>query len=134
MFLLDTNVVSAGRKGDPAVASWVRSSGRGDLCISVVTLGEIVRGVNMRYRRDPVAAAHIARWLREVRLSYADRVFDIDDRIAEEWGRIDAIRTRSMPDGLIAATAIVHGMTVVTRNVADFADTGVAVVNPWASA
>lgn len=85
----------------------------------------------MRYRRDPVAAAHLARWLREVRLSYADRVFDIDDRIAEEWGRIDAIRTRGVPDGLIAATALVHGMTVVTRNVADFADTGVPIVNPW---
>ena len=101
------------------------------MCISVVTLGEIVRGVITRYRRDPVAAAYLARWLKEVRLNYADRIFDIDDRIAEEWGRVAAIRTRGVPDGLIAATAIVHGMTIVTRNVADFADTGVPLINPW---
>lgn len=131
MFLLDTNVVSAGRKKEPVVARWMQRQGRFDLCLSVVTLGELVRGVHKKQRQDPLAARNLALWYRQLRRDYADRIFDIDDQIAEEWGRIEAIRTRSIADGLIAATAIVHDMAVATRNVADFADTGAAVVNPW---
>ena len=89
------------------------------------------RGAEKKLRRDPVAARHLAAWCQQLRLDYVDRIFDIDDQITTEWGRIDAIRTRSIADGLIAATGIVHNMTIVTRNVADFEDTGVATINPW---
>lgn len=132
MFLLDTNVVSAARKRDPHVARWIGSQGRHAFWLSVITLGEIARGVEKKRRRDPVAARHLAAWFQQLRLDYVDRIFDIDDQITTEWGRIDAIRTRNIADGLIAATGIVHNMTVVTRNVADFEDTGVATINPWA--
>ena len=131
MFLLDTNVVSAARKKDPAVAAWIDSQSRHALWISVITLGEIARGVEKKQRHDPVAAQHLAAWFRQIRLDYSDRIFDVDDQIAAEWGRIDAIRTRSIADGLIAATAMIHELAVVTRNVSDFADTGVRIVNPW---
>ncbi len=131
MFLLDTNVISAARKFDRSVSGWIGNQGRYDLWLSVITLGEIARGVVKKERKDPTSARHLALWYQQLRLRYADRILDIDDQVVEEWGRIDAIRTRSTTDGLIAATAIVHNMTVVTRNVADFADTGVAVLNPW---
>lgn len=131
MFLLDTNIVSAARKRDPSVVHWIGRQDRHAFWLSVITLGEIARGVEKKRRRDPVAAQHLATWLQQIRLDYADRIFDIDDQIAMEWGRLDAIRTRSIADGLIAATAIVHSMAVVTRNVADFDDTGVGVINPW---
>lgn len=131
MFLLDTNVLSAIRKRDPEASGWLSRIERGTSWISVVSLGEIAKGVAMKQRRDPMAADHLNRWLFKVHQAYRDRIFDIDDQIALEWGRIDAMRTRGVPDGLIAATAIVHNFTLVTRNVADFADTGVTVLNPW---
>ncbi|MDN2582575.1 type II toxin-antitoxin system VapC family toxin [Aquibium sp. ELW1220] len=131
MFLLDTNVVSAARKHDPIVARWIAHQARHSLWLSVVTIGEITSGIVRKERRDPAAAQHLSAWLTRLRHGYASRILDVDERIAEEWGRIDAIRTRSMADGLIAATAHVHQKVVVTRNVADFADTGVPVVNPW---
>jgi predicted nucleic acid-binding protein len=133
MFLLDTNIVSAARKRDPAVVRWLVAHEHHGHWLSVITLGEIASGVYQKRRRDPISAGHLALWLEHLRLRYRDRIFDIDDQVASEWGRIDTIRTRSTADGLIAATAIVHGMAVVTRNVADFADTGVAVINPWSA-
>ncbi|PSJ58403.1 type II toxin-antitoxin system VapC family toxin [Kumtagia ephedrae] len=133
MFLLDTNVVSAARKSDPAVVRWLVAHEHDGLWLSVVTLGEIASGVHQKRRRDPAAARYLERWLEGLRLQYRDRVLDIDDQVAVEWGRIDAIRTRGTADGLIAATAIVHGVAVVTRNVADFRDTGVALFNPWSA-
>jgi predicted nucleic acid-binding protein len=131
VFLLDTNVVSAARKRDPAVAAWIGRQERGDLCLSVITLGEIARGIHKKQRRDPLAARYLSACLQMLRNSYRERIFDIDEQVTIEWGRIDAIRTRGAADGLIAATAIIHDLTVVTRNVADFADTGVEIVNPW---
>ncbi|MBN9232561.1 MULTISPECIES: type II toxin-antitoxin system VapC family toxin [Phyllobacteriaceae] len=132
MFLLDTNVVSAARKRQPAVTKWLADRERGDLSLSVVTLGEIARGIHMKQRHDPTTANHLAVWLQMLRHDYGNRILGIDERIAIEWGRIAALRTRGVPDGLIAATAAVHGLTIVTRNVADFEDTGLAIVNPWA--
>ena len=132
MLLLDTNVLSAIRKREPAASEWLSRIERGTSWISVVSLGEIAEGVAMKQRRDPAAADDLfVRWLFKVHQAYRDRIFDIDDQIALEWGRIDAIRTRGVLDGLIAATAIVRNFTLVTRNVADFVDTGAAVVNPW---
>lgn len=131
MFLLDTNVLSAIRKREPAASKWLSQIERGSSWVSVVSLGEIAKGVAMKQRRDPAAARHLYGWLSRVHQAYRDRTFDIDDRVALEWGRIDALRTRGVPDGLIAATALVHDLTLVTRNVADFADTGVRLLNPW---
>jgi predicted nucleic acid-binding protein len=131
MFLLDTNVVSAVRKRHPAPAAWMRRQPRDVFYLSVVTLGEILSGARRRALRDPAAGEALEAWLNRLRGEYANRVLPIDEAIALEWGRIAALRTRGVADGLIAATAIVHGLTVATRNVADFADTGVALVNPW---
>jgi hypothetical protein len=133
MFLLDTNIVSAARKRDPFVARWIARQEPHSLWLSVVTLGEIARGVEMKRRHDPTAARHLSNWLTRIQLDYTNRIFDIDRRIAAEWGVLDAIRTRNTADGLIAATAIVHGCVMVTRNVADFADLDLRVVDPWTS-
>jgi predicted nucleic acid-binding protein len=131
VFLLDTNVLSAIRKREPAASEWLSRIERGTSWVSVVSLGEIAKGVAMKQRRDPATARHLSQWLSRVHQAYRDRIFDIDDQIALEWGRIDAIRTRGVPDALIAATALVHDLTLVTRNTADFADTGVRLFNPW---
>lgn len=128
--LLDTNVVSAARR-NPAIAAWVMRHERDALFLSVLTVGEILGGARRLAARDPVAASAIEAWLGRLRLDYERRILPIDDEVAMEWGRIAGGRTRGVSDGLIAATAIVHGLTVATRNVADFADTGVPVVDPW---
>lgn len=101
--------------------------------LSALTLGEIMRGAVLRRKSDPQAAARLTEWLERVRRDHADRVLPVTDRIALEWGRIAALRPRGDIDGLIAATAIVHGLILVTRNVGDFEDTGVSLVNPWSS-
>ena len=77
------------------------------------------------------AAAHLAEWLRKLRHDHDDRILAVTDEIAVEWGRIAAVRPRGDVDGLIAATAIVHDLILVTRNVKDFEDTEAAVINPW---
>ena len=132
MYLLDTNIVSDARKGRDPVTTWIGGQTSAMLFISVVTLGEISRGVWTKRRRDPTSANHIAGWLERTRVVFAERVLDVTDDIAIEWGRLSASRTRGEADGLIAATALVHNLVLVTRNVADFADTGVTVLNPWA--
>lgn len=131
MYLLDTNIVSDARKRREPVVSWIASQTSSTLFISVVTLGEISRGVWIKKQRDPTSAKHIADWLERTRVVFAERVLAVTEDIAIEWGRLSASRTRGDADGLIAATAYVHGLAVVTRNVVDFADTGVAIVNPW---
>ena len=128
MFLLDTNVVSATRRKEPAVAEWISAQGRESLYLSVLTIGEVSRGARMKARKDAAAAEHLEGWLEKLRHAYRNKILDVTEDICVEWGRIAAIRTRDTIDGLIAATAIVHNLSVVTRNVAD---TGVAVVNPW---
>jgi len=131
MYLGDTNLVSAARRGDVEAVRWLRSVNPLDLYLSVITLGEIMRGVALKQRPDPVAASHLALWLQTLRRNYSGRILPITDTIAIEWGRLSAIRPRGDADGLIAATAIVHNLIVVTRNVADFEDAGVHVLNPW---
>jgi predicted nucleic acid-binding protein len=131
MYLLDTNVLSEARRGSPQAVNWLRSVEPDRLHLSVITLGEIMRGIALKERSDPQAAAHLSAWLQRLRQDHAARILPISDRIAVEWGRLSALRPRGGADGLIAATAIVHELVVVTRNIADFADTGAACLNPW---
>ena len=90
-----------------------------------------MRGVAFRRKSDPHTAARLTEWLERLRQDHADRILPVTDRIALEWGRIAALRPRGDIDGLIAATAIVHGLILVTRNVKDFEDTAVSLINPW---
>ena len=98
----------------------------------MLTLGELRKGVEARRRTDERAAAGLDEWIAEIEEVYADRLLPVDEAVADLWGRLSASRPRPVIDTLIAATALAHGMTLVTRNVADMNDTGVALINPWA--
>ena len=131
MYLLDTNILSYARKpGNPAT-DWLKSKASPLLFMSVITLGEIERGVAMKERSDRKAAESLAAWLQAIRTVYADRVLPVNDSIAAAWGRLAALRTRGDADGLIAATALVHELVLVTRNTRDFDDAGVKLFDPW---
>lgn len=131
MYLVDTNVISEARRGSPEATTWLRSVDPVTIYLSALTLGEIRRGIALKQKTDPTAAGRLADWLRSLRSDHASHILPITDRIAVEWGRLSAIRPRGDIDGLIAATAIVHDLIVVTRNVTDFADTGAVLIDPW---
>ena len=131
MYLVDTNVVSEARRGSAEAVKWLRSVNPLDVHLSVITLGEVMRGIALKQKADPQAASHLAQWLQTLRRDHADRILPVTDKIALEWGRIAASRPRGDADGLIAATAIVHNLIIVTRNVGDFDDTRASVLNPW---
>ena len=136
MFLLDTNVVSELRKGsraDPGVVAWITQIDDADLFLSVVVSGELRQGVERLRLRDAVQAESLDRWLRALNDEYAERLLPVDSRIADLWGRLNAPDPISAVDGLLAATAIVHGLTFVTRNVRDVERTGVRLHNPFRS-
>lgn len=132
MYLVDTNVLSEARRGRREARDWLRSVDPDQVFLSVVTLGEIMKGISQKTWSDATAAVALHRWLEQLRTDHARRILPVGDEVALEWGRIAAIRPRNMADALIAATAIVHRKTVVTRNVADFADLGVPLIDPWA--
>jgi predicted nucleic acid-binding protein len=139
MLLLDTNVVSELRKvrlgkADKHVARWADSVEASDLHLSVITIQELEIGVLLVERRDPAQGSILRTWLNgHVLPAFHGRIVDVDIAIAQRSARLNVPEPRPVRDGLIAATALVHGMTVVTRNVADFAPTGVAVLNPWSA-
>jgi predicted nucleic acid-binding protein len=132
-FLLDTNVVSETRRKapDPKVVAWVSQADPSDLFISAMTLGEIAKGVALRAKQSPAQAAGLEQWLAATRTEYANRIIAIDADIAEAWGRLDAKRSLPVVDGLLAATALVRGLTLVTRNVRDVAGADITLLNPW---
>jgi toxin FitB len=132
-YLVDTCVVSEARRRSAPALAWLNAVDPAALFLSVITIGEIAKGIAARQRTDPIAAAALGRWLDGLRNVYASKVLVIDDAVAIAWGHLMARRTLPVSDGLIAATARVHNLTLVTRNVADFAQTGVDVVNPWAA-
>ena len=137
MFLLDTNVVSELRKirlgkANRHVAKWADSVDAADLFLSAITIQELEMGVLLAERRDPSQGAIFRAWLNShVLPAFTGRVLPVDIAVAQRSARLHVPDPRPVRDALIAATALVHGMTVVTRNVADFEPTGVVILNPW---
>ena len=137
MYVLDTNVLSELRKvqsgkADANVAAWAESVDAADLFVSAITLMELELGVLSMERKDAAPGALLRAWLDEQVLpEFSGRTLPIDTAVALRCAKLHVPDRRSERDALIAATALVHGMTVVTRNVADFKPTGVTVVNPW---
>ena len=131
MYLVDTNVLSEARRNSNEARNWLRSVDPAAIYLSVITLGEIMKGIALKARTDMRAAASLTTWLQQLRGDHSDRILPISDDVALAWGRLAAERPRSMADALIAATAAVHGKIIVTRNVGDFTDAGVPVINPW---
>ena len=132
MFLIDTDVLSALRKPErsPAIVSWIRQQRSTDLHVSVVTVGEIERGIARQRSRDPAFADVLAAWLDALVGLYSERILPIDLPVARRWGRLSGVVGHESTDLLIAATAIEHGLTVVTRNVRHFEPAGVPVLDP----
>jgi predicted nucleic acid-binding protein len=133
-YLIDTNIISEVRKGgrcDPKVAAWYAAVDDADVHLSVLVLGEIRKGVERVRPNDPARARALETWLSAVDKSFSDRVLPVDRAVADEWGRMAAKRPVSTIDALLAATAKVYGLTLVTRNVADVADLGAEVLDPF---
>jgi predicted nucleic acid-binding protein len=133
MYILDTNVVSVVRRPDraPQVAAWLRGRAEQDLFLSVITLGEIERGIRQQEARDPAFAYDLRNWLDRTVLLFSDRLLAFEAEDARIWGRLSAEIGHNGADLMIAASAVRHGAIIVTGNVSDFAPTGAAVENPF---
>jgi predicted nucleic acid-binding protein len=135
-FLLDTNVVSELRKGqrcDRGVAAWFADVEPEDVYLSVVTIGELRKGIENIRRRDAPSADSLEKWFQGLVTTHRDRILPIDQGIAEVWGRFNVPDPLPVIDGLIAATAQVHNLTLVSRNLEDVSRTGVACLNPFSA-
>jgi toxin FitB len=132
-YLLDTNVISETRKvrADGGVLAFLSAAEAAGLFVSVLTLGELRKGVAVKRRTDTDAADRLSVWVDGIETTFADRVLQIDTATARCWGELCAKRSLPVIDTLIAATAISHGLTLVTRNTSDVESTGVALVDPW---
>lgn len=136
-YLIDTNIISEVRKGarcDAHVSAWYASVADEDLFLSTLVLGEIRKGVERVRPRDAGKAAALERWLQEVEAAFDGRVLGIDNAVSDQWGRLSAIRPVPVIDGLLAATALINGLTLVTRNDRDVAGLGATVLNPFKGA
>ncbi len=132
--LLDTNVVSELRKGpraDPSVVEWFEGVAEEEIHLSVLAVGELRRGIERLRGRDARQAGALETWLRQVVRQHAERILPVDSRVAEQWGRLTAVRSGSVIDTLMAATAQVFDLVLVTRNVKDVAWTGVSCLDPF---
>ena len=140
MYLLDTNVISELRKAetrraDRNVKAWVAKADSGSMFLSVVTLMELELGTLLMERRDRAQGVALRLWLEsQVLTAFTGRILAVDTRVAQRCSALHVPNPRSERDAFIAATALVHGMTVVTRNTSDFEGTGAALLNPWTSA
>jgi hypothetical protein len=135
-FLLDTNVVSELRKGaraDARLLQWFDGISEADIHLSALVIGELRRGVELVRARDARQANALDRWLTRLVAQHGDRILAVDLQVAEEWGRLSARRTASLIDTLMAATALVHGLILATRNTRHVDWTGAAWLNPFAS-
>lgn len=139
MYLLDTNVVSELRKvragkADRNVARWADSVEAGELYISAITVEELEIGIQLAERRDAVQGEMLRTWMtRHVMSAFTGRILPVDVAVALRSASLHIPDPRPVRDGLIAGTALAHGMTIVTRNIADFAGTGAELLNPWAA-
>lgn len=137
MYLLDTNIVSELRKirsgkADGHVAYWADSVDAGDIYVSAITIQELEVGVLLVERRDPAQGVALRKWLDDYVIpAFNGRILPVDTIVARRSAQLHVPDPRPVRDGLIAATALVHGMIVVTRNVSDFEPTGVPTLNPW---
>lgn len=134
MYLIDTDVLSALRRPDrnPEIVGWVSGQRAADLYLSVVTVGEIERGIARQRSRDPAFADRLGIWLDNLLRLYADRILPVDTSVARRWGHLTREHGHGSADLFIAATALEHGLTVATRDVRHFEPTGVAVLDPSA--
>jgi hypothetical protein len=134
-YLLDTNVLSEARKrgGNPNVRAWFESVPGRDMYLSVLVVGEIRQGIERLRRRDPEQAAVFEAWLTDLRQRFSGHVFDVTIDVAEEWGRLNVPDPIGTIDGLLAATAKVHGLTLVTRDTTELVRTGVPLLDPFKS-
>ncbi len=132
MYLIDTNTFSDAHKGVPEPRRWLASVDPETVYISVITIGEIERGIELIRASRPPKARELEAWLQIMREENSDRILPVTEQVAIEWGRLSARRRRGEADGLILATAKVHGLIVATRNVADFTDAEVGILDPWA--
>lgn len=132
-YLLDTCIVSELRKPNihPGVLSWVSGIRADEAYLSVLTIGEIRSGIELHRLRNPSGAGNLERWLLGLETHYAERILPITTRVADRWGRLSLSQPLPAIDGLIAATGLEHGLTVVTRNVVDFQRSGVNTLNPF---
>ena len=133
-FLLDTTVVSELRKRErcaPKVNAWAQSIESNQNFLSVLVIGELTRGAILKRRSDRAAADLLEQWIARLTHLYGDRILPITLEIAQEWGRLSAVRPIPPEDGLLAATANVHRLTFVTRNTRNVQGLGVAILNPW---
>ncbi len=135
MYLLDTDVLSElrRRKRDPNVVAWIHSVAPSDLFLSVVTIGEVERGIERQRASNPTFADELVAWLDVTLRAYGERILPLTVEIARRWGRLAAQIGNQGIDLAIAVTALHHGLTVVTRNVSDFSPAGVATLNPFNS-
>lgn len=133
IYLLDTNVISAVRRSDraPQVVAWLRGKPEAELFLSVITLGEIERGIRAQERQNPVFAADLRAWVDRTVRMFSDRLLTFGAEEARIWGRLSQDIGHGGADLMIAATALARGATVVTGNVEDFRPTGVALENPF---
>lgn len=132
MYLLDTNVVSELRKPKPhgAVLAWIKQANDADLHLSAVTIGEIQAGIEITKEQNPEKATELSAWLDQLAAAY--QVLPMDGRVFRDWARLMHRKSDTLyEDAMIAATARVHGLTVVTRNVTDFKILGVEILNPF---
>lgn len=133
-YLIYASIISELRKGDrcdPKVSPWYASVAEEDLFLSALVLGEIRKGVELARPRDSDKAEALERWLAQVKTAFGGRVLGIDNRVVDQWGRMSAIRPIPVIDGLLAATAAVNGLRLVTRNDRDVEGLGAAVLNPF---
>jgi hypothetical protein len=136
-FLVDTNIISEIRKRDrahPNVVRWVARTPAEEIGTSILVLAEIRHGIELKRRNDPEQAKSLDRWFSQMRIGLGDRVLPIDEPVAEAWALLGIPDPLPLIDGLLAATAKVHGLTLVTRNVANIAVAGVSLIDPFAVA
>jgi predicted nucleic acid-binding protein len=134
-YLIDTNVLSEVRKGpqraQPEVYQWWLGMRDQELFLSVMVLGEIRKGIDRLKPRDLAQAVALERWLDEVKRSFRERILEVSLSVAERWGQFQTVRSLPEIDALLAATALEHDLTLVTRNEADFEGLGIRILNPF---